>query len=488
MERKVLKFDAELHFEGIKIEGVNCEITLPELQNEKIFLEAYLDGTQENFLSLIAIPGKFSLRSSSSKSQEREIISVDKAYLQTTTCTHQNNLVLKATVLDLKVQRVFDSSHNDISETKKTIRDFHFWLTQSIQLSPGYSTWHSFDGNTVVKDFRNISLEIREGLKLKFIDYYFHYNDPNRKNKRISESTLAAELSDFAEPKSDEELFSEIELLLRIVSFSERRKIACYGYTAYSQGDIHEAIDFYKPGSLIPKENFEHSHDNLLIEGEYFEEFIMQSLKNLRDCAFKEYLLEAIGKAAYHANTHIESDYLTYYSALENLVNGFRDTHNLRFILEEEPCKKFGKDIKNFISKHDSFINGNDEKENQTRKEQRKLMYEKIPELNRVAFGTVFKLFCDFYQVDIEDLWPLLDGKSLVSLSTIRNKIIHGERFEKEKEYEALMYAKINLQWILERCILRVLDWDIERSRVHPLALTIYFAQSKWKEFSAHLL
>jgi hypothetical protein len=68
----------------------------------------------------------------------------------------------------------------------------------------------------------------------------------------------------------------------------------------------------------------------------------------------------------------------------------------------------------------------------------------------------------------------------------IRNRIIHGGRFE-EGEYEALISAKMNLLWILERCILRVLNWDIDKSKVHSPYLKHYFAYSNWQEFSTKL-
>lgn len=130
-----------------------------------------------------------------------------------------------------------------------------------------------------------------------------------------------------------------------------------------------------------------------------------------------------------------------------------------------------------------------EDNENEIKKNKRKLMYAKIKELNRISFDTAFNSFRESYQIDINDLWPLIgtSKEAPVSLSMIRNRIIHGERFE-HKEYEALVFANINLRWILERCILRILDWDIEKSKIHPFYLKSEFAHSRWQEFSTRLV
>lgn len=191
-------------------------------------------------------------------------------------------------------------------------------------------------------------------------------------------------------------------------------------------------------------------------------------------------MFDAIGKVAYREYSSLESEYLSYYSALENLVNGYRDTHNFHYILGSDDYKKFSKDLKSFIKKHGLFKGDNDgEKELSSRK--RQLVYEKIVELNRISFGTAFKSFCEFYQIDLCDLWPLGGREVSTSLTKIRNRLIHGGRFERA-EYDAVICAKTHLQWTLERCILRVLDWDIEKSNVRPSFLRRDVDYDEWEQ------
>ena len=119
-------------------------------------------------------------------------------------------------------------------------------------------------------------------------------------------------------------------MFLKLVSFSERRRVVCYGYKGFVDGTI---VDFYRGDISVPEENFEHSFDEFLIDRSDFEEFIVKSLISVKSCIFKEYLLDAIGKTAYIEYSTVESEYLSYYSALENLINGYRDIHNFHYLL-----------------------------------------------------------------------------------------------------------------------------------------------------------
>ncbi len=473
MRKENLKFNAELQFETVKLENVPCEIVFPKTQNEKVTLEAQLKVNE--FLPS-EIPFIFSLKAIFSNAQSSLLkISADKIYnlgIKTSyVATNQEYSVLRAEPVALKIQEFIQGS-----EDNKNSKSFYFWLTQSIQLAPFYSTKLHYNGNVSVKTYNNKKFEIVEGLKFSFINYYFHYDDPKRKSKRISESVLTAELLGFTEHELGEDIFSKIETFLKLVSFSERRRVVCYGYKGILDGEI---IDFYRGDISVPEENFDHSSNEVLIDVQDFEEFTLKALEIGRSCIFIKHLFDAVGKAAYREYSSLESEYLSYYSALENLVNGYRDTHDFHYILENDNYNRFSKDLKSFIKGHDLFRNNNDE-EKKLRSKKRQLVYEKIAELNRISFGTAFKSFCEFYQIDLRDLWSL-EGGEVSTLTKIRNRLIHGGRFERE-EYDAVICAKTHLHWTLERCILRVLGWDVERSNVSPLFLRHCVGYSEWHE------
>jgi hypothetical protein len=98
----------------------------------------------------------------------------------------------------------------------------------------------------------------------------------------------------------------------------------------------------------------------------------------------------------------------------------------------------------------------------------RKLIYEKISELNHVAFGTAYLQTTESlskHGFHDDDLWPIIGSSRGLSLANIRNRIVHGALFTPPQE-EALFRALIHLRWCVERMILAFLEWPLERSLV----------------------
>jgi len=78
--------------------------------------------------------------------------------------------------------------------------------------------------------------------------------------------------------------------------------------------------------------------------------------------------------------------------------------------------------------------------------------------------------FCEHYSVKLDDLWSVLDYNGGISLSQIRNKLVHGEHYE-NKHYGAILCAKQHLKWTIERMILGILNWSIDKSEISPVKL-----------------
>ena len=69
----------------------------------------------------------------------------------------------------------------------------------------------------------------------------------------------------------------------------------------------------------------------------------------------------------------------------------------------------------------------------------------------------------------MSDLWPIFEGNSDGnSLYGIRNRLAHGSRMELDSVY---LIAQEQLQFLLERLILVLLDFDYNKSAA---GLTIY--------------
>ena len=101
---------------------------------------------------------------------------------------------------------------------------------------------------------------------------------------------------------------------------------------------------------------------------------------------------------------------------------------------------------------------------------ERRLLYGKLAELNRVSFGEAVRSFQTDYSLDVSDLWEIT-GKG--SLSDVRNRVIHGDTFTHE-QMNALVTAKFQMQWHLERMLLAILGWPISQSGVRKDAIAAW--------------
>jgi hypothetical protein len=152
------------------------------------------------------------------------------------------------------------------------------------------------------------------------------------------------------------------------------------------------------------------------------------------------------------------------------LVSYHHKSNGLEFILKSNPFKKVRSNLKAVIEELD------------IEESQKKMMQDKLSELNRVPFVTAFEAFCENYSVDLQDLWSVADNSNGITLSQIRNKLVHGEHFTREENF-ALLYAKDHLQWTVERMILGVLNFPVSKSQIHPDHLGNWYSYTEWQNY-----
>lgn len=93
----------------------------------------------------------------------------------------------------------------------------------------------------------------------------------------------------------------------------------------------------------------------------------------------------------------------------------------------------------------------------------------------KASFSDRFEAMCLSRRIELADLWPMVGAKG--SLYAVRNRIVHGSVFSSDHEWFRVVPAKYHLLWTLERSILCLLEWPVDRSRVsrHSLrGLTLY--------------
>jgi hypothetical protein len=168
-----------------------------------------------------------------------------------------------------------------------------------------------------------------------------------------------------------------------------------------------------------------------------------------------EILERAIGFALQSGGQSLEVSFIGSSAALESVLTFFRRQDEYD-ILSAKEFSALERDLKKWLKQHPALAS-------ETAK--RGLIYEKVPELNRFPFSYGFKKFCEHYSLDLSDLWPVVGKHAEWPLTEIRHRLVHGDPFRKRPP-EALACAVVHLGWVVERMILSVLGWPIERSNV----------------------
>jgi hypothetical protein len=159
-------------------------------------------------------------------------------------------------------------------------------------------------------------------------------------------------------------------------------------------------------------------------------------------------------------NGDTEVSFLSLSAALESLLTFFRRQDKSK-ILAAGDFYKLETDLKKWLKEQPALA-----KESA----KRALIYEKLPELNRFPFSSNFRRFCEHYSLDLEDLWPVTGKHAEWPLMEVRHRLVHGDPFVSRPD-GAMTCAQMHLTWAVERMLLAVLGWPIERSNVSREAL-----------------
>lgn len=326
-----------------------------------------------------------------------------------------------------------------------------FYLTPSMLLEPFQSTERHYQEGVKVTAHCVSEYDIRELPKTRFESHFVYEKESGRafsalyRLAAVWESDVAGDIR---------KQTHELEIFLTLSSFAERRKCVCYAVNQFGEGKIAR---HYRGNVLTPEPGPTLTPNDTLIAPENFRAFMTDCYPRLLASPYGAYLRQAMIKVSTGLNRTLETGFITQFAGLENLLNAYRDMKGKGGILGSEEWKTFDGDLRRFIKGHASFTG---------EKEKRGLLYEKLGELNRPALAAVLKEFVTEEKINLDGLWPVaepVDGG--VNLYQIRNQIVHG-RILPHSGLRALAVAEYHLQWVLERCVLGILKWDVESSRV----------------------
>lgn len=354
-----------------------------------------------------------------------------------------------------------------------------FWLTPSFVLSPGAMVKRSYTGDVEVKKVREKQFELANGLSLNFAK---HFRSKEQGDGSVLVTNyLVAESSLWDNPEGstiiDDTLLEWIDDFLLVASLATRERCVCVGWEVYDQiGHTR----FYRRRISIPKNFKKHDYNEDLIDAQNYENFIQTIYPKFANDESIELVRDVVRSAIPLARSTLESRFTSLFSAVETLVLSFRRKHRLEFVFTDESDVTEWKKIKDVALpewlKAQQLLSGED------RADQRKLIYENLSALERISFGHAFKKFCEYYNADLSDLWPITGGgESKWSLTTIRNKLVHGEVLPSFK-IGALQDATLHLQWTLERLILGYFGWEVAKSNVSKAYLSQFLYAHKRME------
>jgi hypothetical protein len=244
------------------------------------------------------------------------------------------------------------------------------------------------------------------------------------------ESNVECELAEPAQMRDPKGILSSLEDVLAVASLAERRVLMLTGWSlSYANG---ATATYYRRDFTVSSQE-ETDIDETLISLQDVEEFLNKSLYKLRSLPGPGGLKQAVYFALHGQARGIGDSFVMLFAGVETLLN----------------------------------------------------LYD-IRGANRSSFAVRFKQMCSLQKIDLADLWPMLGGRD--SLYAVRNRIVHGRVFSSDQEWFRVISAKYHLLWTLERSILSILEWPVERSRVSAKGLcgmTLYGSWRSDREFFA---
>lgn len=191
-----------------------------------------------------------------------------------------------------------------------------------------------------------------------------------------------------------------------------------------------------------------------LIDAADLDEFVRSAAPS-HSAELDDILYRAINFALPSANQSLEVSFLSLSASLESVLTFFRRQDEYK-ILPAEKFSQLESDLKKWLKQHPVLAK-------ETAK--RALIYEKFRELNRFPLSHVFNRFCEHHSLDLSDLWPVTGKHAEWPLTEIRHRLVHGDPFL-NRPAAAMACAHAHLGWVVERMLLSVLGWPIERSGV----------------------
>jgi len=450
------KLNVTIRASGLEVPRVPCRVYLPKAKPGAVVLAFYPTRQQANKLA--------SVFECSVEGNVRDLaglqtkVRAHRVYLHGTSTkywgTAQWEVSLKGEPSDLRVVQTYPPR----AALKGRVVGA-FWLTPSLMLAPSKMIERSVTGDVKVQTVRQVTFRLQSGVQLTFDTHYQYTKGEAGQSVTFPElvGTFEHRPQLKGRSKVSDSFLQQVDDFLRVVSFGERQRCACVGWDAADTCGVER---HFRRDISIPAVRKDQSLNDAVIDIKDFQEFAQITYDRLA-AETSPLVRQALAYALYREDRTVENSFMTAYAAIETLFLHHRRANGWETILNREAWQSVVRGLKQCLRSNPWLS---------TDRVARGLIYEKLPELNRVSFGRVFESFCQRYGIDVRDLWPVARDSSGITLSDIRNRLVHGEHFN-PPQLVALIVALQHLRWIAERMILGFFGWPVARSNVSGRSL-----------------
>lgn len=323
-----------------------------------------------------------------------------------------------------------------------------FNLSPNDMLTPFGTMSVSFDGSSEFRAGECRSFELGDGLTMTFRRHFVSLPAPAKEIRRAWH--LAGDCTatvDVADPGTVKTIVMErVDDFLALCSMASRQRTACLGW---SGGGEDARAEFCRGNIAIPDGEKKPAFADGVVRLVDFNDFAQHAYNQLRASSFASEILAAAYSLTAPTKS-LEADFLTTFASFERLILAFRRASGLEFVLAPQGDQWIAlmKLLKDAVKATTGL-----------EPQQRARIYEKLPELNRISLKTASQSFLQQFCIPHDDLWPLF-GQG--GLTAVRNLVIHGG-FPSSLSRQ-LITARDHMTWLLERCVVRMLGWDVEKT------------------------
>jgi hypothetical protein len=437
-------------FPAIRVTDVLCELFLPNRWKDPISVQLFPTGEQFEQLKYVF---KFSL------AYDDGALRIDAPVVDWKDGgMHQWPSGVRDYSIEGKAAEITVTRSGNHSRFPNTV----FTITPNVLLKPWKMLIPDLSGEVFLRSQQRFAFPI---AKWGWTVFDFHYYSQVTSAGRLTYPELVAEC-DIPLGKTVDEVASSLDDFLLVVSFASRQRVACLGW---SWAGPEEHISRYRGNVTMPRQLPNHSFNDTLIFDHDFADFMRRCWPVFETHRQKPLLRQALQRLVFYRDrnaTLTETFYLGLYATIEAVVQLFVAEHpDKATVVPRVEWRLLQDALKETV------------RANVVDRTHRAAMNPALNALNRASVGAVLSTFCEHFRIALSDLWPIAESPEGITLSQLRNKLIHGYFLGPQFD-RSLWIARIHLEWIAERLLLALLGWPVrEPTRVTGMVLEGTFGE-----------